>query len=141
MRASVDPHNSAPGLLIPLAFGFSGESACLAVRCLECLNCSFGGAAISDRRVVSSASISETQQSFAGGALERFRIDGEAFLDRSKTRQAMVSNAGLSISNLLMNAAATLIAGYGLLTNPEAVVIGSDADRYALRSDFGDRSR
>ena len=53
----------------------------------------------------------------------------------------MVSNAGLSISNLLMNAAATLIAGYGLLTNPEAVVIGSDADRYALRSDFGDRSR
>jgi uncharacterized hydrophobic protein (TIGR00271 family) len=69
--------------------------------------------------------MSETQKSFAGAALELFRVDGEAFLDRSETRQAIVSNARLSISYLLMNAAATLIAGYGLLANSEAVVIGA----------------
>ena len=69
--------------------------------------------------------MSETKKSFAVAALELFRVDGEAFLDRSETRQAVVSDARLSISYLLMNAAATLIAGYGLLANSEAVVIGA----------------
>jgi len=69
--------------------------------------------------------MSETPQSFAGAALKLLRIDREAFFDLSETRQAVAAGAQLSISYLLMNASATLIAGYGLLANSEAVVIGA----------------
>jgi uncharacterized hydrophobic protein (TIGR00271 family) len=69
--------------------------------------------------------MTETRKPFAGAEFELFKVDGEAYLDRNETRQVVASGARLSISYLLMNAAATLIAGYGLLANSEAVVIGA----------------
>jgi len=54
-----------------------------------------------------------------------FKIEGETYFDLAETRLAIAGNARLSISYFLMNAAATLIAGYGLLANSEAVVIGA----------------
>ncbi|TAH65239.1 MAG: DUF389 domain-containing protein [Rhodopseudomonas palustris] len=59
------------------------------------------------------------------GVAALFQIEGESYLDRAQTRQAVAAGARLSVSYFLMNAAATLIAGYGLLANSEAVVIGA----------------
>lgn len=54
-----------------------------------------------------------------------FHINSEQLADREKTRIVATSGATLSVSYFVMNAAATLIAGYGLLANSEAVVIGA----------------
>jgi uncharacterized hydrophobic protein (TIGR00271 family) len=45
--------------------------------------------------------------------------------ERTATRESVVSGSVLSASYLAMNAAATLIAGFGLLQNSEAVIIGA----------------
>lgn len=45
--------------------------------------------------------------------------------DRADARLAIDSGARLTASYLLMNTAATLIAGFGLLANSEAVIIGA----------------
>jgi uncharacterized membrane protein len=45
--------------------------------------------------------------------------------ERSATRELVESGSALSASYLAMNAAATLIAGFGLLQNSEAVIIGA----------------
>ena len=44
---------------------------------------------------------------------------------RLATRQTVSSGAALTRSYLAMNAAATLIAGFGLLQNSPAVIIGA----------------
>jgi uncharacterized hydrophobic protein (TIGR00271 family) len=49
----------------------------------------------------------------------------EPLAPREKTRAAVASGAKLSGAYFVMNAAATLIAGYGLLANSEAVIIGA----------------
>ena len=54
-----------------------------------------------------------------------FHIASEDPADREKTRVVATSGATLSVSYFVMNAAATLIAGYGLLANSEAVIIGA----------------
>lgn len=52
-------------------------------------------------------------------------IAADPLQDREETRRGVTDGARLSVNYLLMNAAATLIAGYGLLSNSEAVIIGA----------------
>ena len=53
------------------------------------------------------------------------QIESETYFSRAETKLAVADNARLSVGYFVMNAAATLIAGYGLLANSEAVVIGA----------------
>jgi len=50
---------------------------------------------------------------------------GSSEAQRSATRESVISGSTLSVPYLAMNAAATLIAGLGLLQNSEAVIIGA----------------
>lgn len=52
-------------------------------------------------------------------------ILSERQADRERAREVAATGATLSVSYFVMNAAATLIAGYGLLANSEAVIIGA----------------
>jgi uncharacterized hydrophobic protein (TIGR00271 family) len=54
-----------------------------------------------------------------------FTLESDTRLDPVKTRELVVSGASMSAPYFLMNAAATLIAGYGLLADSVAVVIGA----------------
>jgi uncharacterized hydrophobic protein (TIGR00271 family) len=45
--------------------------------------------------------------------------------ERSATRESVATGSAMTASYLAMNAAATLIAGFGLLQNSEAVIIGA----------------
>ncbi|MCW2286772.1 putative hydrophobic protein (TIGR00271 family) [Rhodoblastus acidophilus] len=54
-----------------------------------------------------------------------FHIASERLAGREETRVVAASGATLSVSYFVLNAAATLIAGYGLLANSEAVIIGA----------------
>lgn len=59
------------------------------------------------------------------GARSWLRIGADPLRAPDETRQLVTDGARLSVNYLVMNAAATLIAGYGLLANSEAVIIGA----------------
>lgn len=65
------------------------------------------------------------QQTGLSAVLTRFGLDVDAAQDPAETRRIVQSGTRLSISYLLMNAAATLIAGFGLLGDSDAVIIGA----------------
>src|SRR5215470_13998204 len=56
--------------------------------------------------------------------LQRFEFRGNE-AQRAATREAVASGAAITGSYLAMNAAATLLAGFGLLQNSPAVIIGA----------------
>src|SRR6516162_8649632 len=56
--------------------------------------------------------------------LRRFEFRGNES-QRSATREAVTSGAAITGSYLAMNAAAALLAGFGLLQNSPAVIIGA----------------
>jgi uncharacterized hydrophobic protein (TIGR00271 family) len=58
------------------------------------------------------------------GLLRRFEFRGNES-QRAATREAVTSGAAITGSYLAMNAAATLLAGFGLLQNSPAVIIGA----------------
>jgi len=60
----------------------------------------------------------------ATGLMSRFGF-GSNETQRSATRELVTSGSALSVPFFAMNAAATLIAGFGLLQNSEAVIIGA----------------
>jgi uncharacterized hydrophobic protein (TIGR00271 family) len=80
---------------------------------------------IAARRRTSVVDMPEPRQNLARRVFGLLRIEDEQLLDKAETRRTVAAGARLSVSYLLMNAAATLIAGYGLLANSEAVVIGA----------------
>lgn len=53
------------------------------------------------------------------------QFEADSLQDRPETRSLVWAGARLSTNYFVMNAAATLIAGYGLLANSEAVIIGA----------------
>ena len=57
-------------------------------------------------------------------AVRRFEFRAEE-AQRSAAREAVTSGAAITTSYLAMNAAATLLAGFGLLQNSPAVIIGA----------------
>lgn len=60
-----------------------------------------------------------------GGLAGIFTFDREPSARQEDVRAAVTAGAGLSSSYFIMNAAATLIAGYGLLADSVAVIIGA----------------
>src|SRR3974390_2010050 len=58
------------------------------------------------------------------GVVRRFEFRAEE-AQRSAAREAITSGAVITTSYLAMNAAATLLAGFGLLQNSPAVIIGA----------------
>lgn len=58
------------------------------------------------------------------GIISRFALRGTE-AQRASTRESVASGAALTGSYLALNAAATLIAGFGLLENSPAVIIGA----------------
>jgi uncharacterized hydrophobic protein (TIGR00271 family) len=60
-----------------------------------------------------------------GGLAAVFTFDREPAARQEDVRAAVTAGAGLSSSYFIMNAAATLIAGYGLLADSVAVIIGA----------------
>src|SRR3974377_108690 len=57
--------------------------------------------------------------------IQRFRFLRRDETKRAATRDAVTSGATITGSYLAMNAAATLLAGFGLLQNSPAVIIGA----------------
>src|SRR6516164_6533258 len=57
-------------------------------------------------------------------AVRRFEFRAEE-AQRSAAREAVTSGAAITTSYLAMNAAATLLSGFGLLQNSPAVIIGA----------------
>ena len=60
-----------------------------------------------------------------GGPAGVFTFDYEPAARQDDVRAAVTAGAGLSSSYFIMNAAATLIAGYGMLADSVAVIIGA----------------
>jgi uncharacterized membrane protein len=64
-------------------------------------------------------------QTLLNGLLKHCRIEVDPTQDTNETRRVVHAGVRLSASYLLMNAAATMIAGFGLLADSEAVIIGA----------------